>query len=36
MTTNHMLKYHLLVPLSVFLVLVVAGVSLGTALLLGI
>jgi hypothetical protein len=35
MTTNHMLKYHVLVPLAVFLVLIVAGVSLGTALFVG-
>jgi hypothetical protein len=32
MKLNHMLKYHVVLPLGVFVVLLVAGVSAGTAL----
>ena len=35
MSTRHMLKYHVLIPLGLFLVLVVVGVPFGTALVVG-
>ena len=35
MSASHMVKYHVLVPLGLFLVLVVAGAPLGAALAVG-
>ena len=35
MSASHLVKYHVLIPLGLFLVLVVAGAPLGTALFVG-
>ena len=35
MNGSHMLRYHFLIPVGLFLVLLVAGVSVGTALVVG-